>query len=582
MNTYALDWESYYDKECSIKVLGNLGYFSHPRFDAYMLSVVGSDGTRWVGHPTEFDWNLLKGAQVLSHNAFFDESLYLYGVEQGWYPEVDYVAWDCTMDLCAYMGFPRSLKNAVKYLFNHELSKETRDSMKDRKWADMTPEFRAEVTEYAIKDAEWCLAIWEKNGADWPEWERRMSRQTREMCRRGIPVDEEKIRGYIDHLTALKFQMEEEVPWSDTEKLKSRKAFDQQCRVSGLTPPKSLAKSNPEAVAWFEKHEPLHPWLAAYRDVSRVGTLLLKYKTIERQTFNGRFYPTINYAGAVTRRFTSGGGGVNMQNLSKGVLFGTNMRSCFRARPGYKFVVADLSQIEIRTVMWLAGAKRVLAEIAQTDDVYEALAIIFEVWQRGAPNFKTDGYAVRQGTKTVGLGIQFGASAGKVATVAKIPLAEGERWKKMFLEKFPEVPRLWKRLTNGVLKARASEDRTYVVGLPSGNKLRYRNVRYIGKELVCEVQKGTGFMTVRPWHGLLIENAAQAMARDIICDAILRIEDAGWRLAWHVHDEVIIEVPEADAQRCLDEVEAIMKTPPTWVSDIPLDCDIHICDFYTK
>ena len=44
MVTYALDFETYYDKECSIKTLGPLGYFSHPNFDAYMVSVVGDDG----------------------------------------------------------------------------------------------------------------------------------------------------------------------------------------------------------------------------------------------------------------------------------------------------------------------------------------------------------------------------------------------------------------------------------------------------------------------------------------------------------------------------------------------------------
>ena len=57
MKTYALDFESYYDKDCSISVLGPLGYFSHPDFDAYMVSVVGDDGYVYVGHPKDFDWS---------------------------------------------------------------------------------------------------------------------------------------------------------------------------------------------------------------------------------------------------------------------------------------------------------------------------------------------------------------------------------------------------------------------------------------------------------------------------------------------------------------------------------------------
>ena len=59
MNTFALDFETYYDKDCSIKTLGPLGYFSHPNFDAYMVSVVGDEGTEYVGHPKDFNWSLL-------------------------------------------------------------------------------------------------------------------------------------------------------------------------------------------------------------------------------------------------------------------------------------------------------------------------------------------------------------------------------------------------------------------------------------------------------------------------------------------------------------------------------------------
>ena len=78
MKTFALDFETYYDKDCSIKKLGFNCYFSHPDFDAYKLSVVGDDGTSFVGCPKEgFDWSILEGHRVLAHNASFDESLYL-------------------------------------------------------------------------------------------------------------------------------------------------------------------------------------------------------------------------------------------------------------------------------------------------------------------------------------------------------------------------------------------------------------------------------------------------------------------------------------------------------------------------
>lgn len=110
MTTYAIDFESYYSKECSIKTLGPLGYFSHPDFDAYMVSVVADDGFTFVGHPKDFDWSLIEGQIVISHNASFDETLYLYGVTQNWWPEAKAAEWHCTADMAAYCGLPRSSK----------------------------------------------------------------------------------------------------------------------------------------------------------------------------------------------------------------------------------------------------------------------------------------------------------------------------------------------------------------------------------------------------------------------------------------------------------------------------------------
>ena len=114
METYALDFETYYDKSCSIKNLGSLGYFSHPEFEAYMVSVVGTDGTKFVGHPDFFDWHTLNGNIVIAHNASFDETLHLYGIKEGWWPEAKPQEWFCTADMAAFCKLPRSLKGAAE------------------------------------------------------------------------------------------------------------------------------------------------------------------------------------------------------------------------------------------------------------------------------------------------------------------------------------------------------------------------------------------------------------------------------------------------------------------------------------
>ena len=182
MKIYALDYETYYDKRCSIKTLGPLGYFSHPDFDAYMLTVKGTDGTEFVGHPKDFNWNLLNGNTALSHNAAFDETLYLYGTTKAWWPEVQPAEWHCTADLAAYCRLPRSLKGASHAAFGLEIDKSTRDNMSGKRWENMTDEFREEVSAYAIKDAELCLRLWEEFSDRWPEEERVISTLNRRIC----------------------------------------------------------------------------------------------------------------------------------------------------------------------------------------------------------------------------------------------------------------------------------------------------------------------------------------------------------------------------------------------------------------
>ena len=546
--TIALDWESYFDSECSVKVLGNRGYFAHPKFDAYLLSAVSDDGVRWVGHPKDFDWSLIEGAHVLSHHAAFDQSLYWFGVEKGWYPDVKFLAWDCTLDACSFHGVRRSLKNAAKDLFGVELSKETRDNMKDLDWATMTPEFKKEVEEYALADSDWCLKIWEKLAPTWPEFERRISRHTRQMCWRGIAVDEPRLRQAIEDLSVMRFELESEVPWTDTAKLKSRNAFDAECRKHGLTPPKSLAKSDPAAEAWFAEHEEKHAWMAAFRNVGRVNTMLLKLQTLERQTIEGIYYPYISYHNAHTGRFSSGGGlGVNIQNLTKGELFGVNMREMFIARPGKKFAIVDLSQIEVRTALWLAGAKKALEEIRKTDDLYHALAVAFELWKDEQGPLRIGNPKLRQGTKIVGLGVLYGASAKKVAMIAKIPLEEAERWVWLVKTKFPEVPKLWTKLTSAISRARSCPSRRCELKLPSGRAIQYRNIRYQGDGIVCDILKGASYMTVRPWFGMTCENCLAGDTIVLTDQGPCAIVDVSLRhrlwdgTSWVAHDGLVAQ-----------------------------------------
>ena len=63
---------------------------------------------------------------------------------------------------------------------------------------------------------------------------------------------------------------------------------------------------------------------------------------------------------------------------------------------------------------------------------------------------------------------------------------------------------------------------------------------------------------------------------------ILAVEDAGLPIVLHVHDEIVCEVPEAEAEEALATMEKIMSTPPTWAPDLPVEAEGGIFDRYTK
>jgi hypothetical protein len=310
MKTYAIDFESYYDADCSITTLGPAGYFSHPSFDAYMVTIVGDDGFVYAGCPRAFDWTVLDGHRLLSHNASFDESLYLHGVSCRWFKPCAPAEWHCTADLVAYLGLPRSLKNVSSVLFDMKVDKTVRDNMKGKSWSGMSDEFKKEVTEYAIKDSELCLKVWQTLSDQWPQHERDISHMNRKICQRGLPIDTMALRDNLNKIKNSLFEAEQAIPWIAEHTPLSRKAFNEQCRKQGIEPPKSLAADSEEADKWFAEHQQNCPWARAVQDYRRINMFLKKLGSFDAGTMpDDRYYGGLMYCGAnPTARFSGSGG----------------------------------------------------------------------------------------------------------------------------------------------------------------------------------------------------------------------------------------------------------------------------------
>ena len=218
---------------------------------------------KYVGHPKDFDWKSVEGMTFVAHNASFDQRVFERAQEMGLIPTEMVVGWECSADLSTYCQMARSLAAAVKAVFDHDLDKGVRDSMKGKTWDSMLADGTSEeVKDYALADSEWAWKLWKELSPHWPERERVMSRHTRYMAWEGVPVDVQAVEQGKDTLERSMFEAKNRLPWydeidPDTKKpyvIYSKKALAIECRKKGIDPPKSLAQDSEECKKWMAEH----------------------------------------------------------------------------------------------------------------------------------------------------------------------------------------------------------------------------------------------------------------------------------------------------------------------------------------
>lgn len=591
MKTAAIDFETYYDDTFGITLQGTRNYIFDSRFDAYMVTIKTDTGIEYAGPPMLFDWSQISGEgwQWIHHNASFDE-LVLQRLRRDGVVPLNAVPefTHCTADLCAYLGGPRNLAGASKFFLNQEVSKDTRTAMKGQKWATMTPDFRKEVTKYAMRDAELTLDLWVKLSSQWPDNERLLSRHTRAVAWDGVPLDVPALDRAIPELERRNWEAGTRIPWyhEGEEKPLSPRALAEQCRKVGIEPPPSLAKDSADCAAWEDKYGDTYPWVAAMREYRRTNTLLERLKAMRaRVTPAGDMNFGLLYFGASVTGRWSGADGVNVQNLPSKPMFGVDFRSLIKAPPGYRFLNADLSQIEPRCLAWLVGNEPLLQKLRDGMAIYEAHARTSMGWTGG--KLKNEDAHLYALAKARVLSLGYGAGAEKFVIMAanygiKLTLEEADSVVQAFRASEPLVcgrNGLWNQLQDGMTRAAAKRE-DYHVELPSGRLLRYMRPSRMGG-LTAETVSGRGIIRKKWWGGSLTENLVQATARDVFSSFIPVIEyELGLPIMFHVHDELTCLVKEDKAEDALRDLLQVMRTPPDWMPGLPLDAEGKIVDTY--
>lgn len=275
------------------------------------------------------------------------------------------------------------------------------------------------------------------------------------------------------------------------------------------------------------------------------------------------------------------------------------IRTAFIPKKGCRFFVADFAAIEARVIAWLANEnwrKRVFAE---GGDIYCASAS--QMFHVPVEKNGVNGH-LRQKGKIAELALGYGGSVGALKAMGALDMGLHENELKQLVDSWrtanPNIVRFWRAVDRAVITCVEDKMPTQTHGIsfeyksgilfciiPSGRRLAYVKPRigensFGGKSVTYE-----GVGAAKKWERLesygakFIENIVQATSRDILTEAMIRLNEAGYRIVMHVHDEVVIEAP---TDSLLEKICAIMSETPVWADGLKLRADGYVCDFYRK
>lgn len=286
------------------------------------------------------------------------------------------------------------------------------------------------------------------------------------------------------------------------------------------------------------------------------------------------------------------------------------VRTALIASPGKVFSVADFSAIEARVISWLANEKWRMDVFRGDGKIYEATgAKMFNV----PISAITKGSVLRDKSKISELALGYEGSLGALKRMGGERMGLSDTEMMSLVRKWrsanPAIVDMWKEIDEASKEAVRYQrpvsctcrniifdcnDEFMTIQLPSGRKLFYYGPKFKDKKIgrstmstrvLCYqgvVQETKQWGEIDTYGGKLTENIVQAIARDLLGDAMLRMQDEGYEIVASVHDEVIVEVPEINAKDHYNRLVEIMSTPPQWAEDLPLNADGGVMMFYQK
>jgi DNA polymerase len=595
LNILTLDFETYYDQQYSLSKMTTEEYVRDSRFEVIGVSVqVNDEPPEWCSGGRlaigaflrQYDWD---NCVVVAHNAMFDMAIlsWRFGIRPKRIADTLSMA---RALLGTEVGV--SLKALVEHFGLGAKGDEVIHALGKRR-VDFSPAELARYAGYCCNDTTLTYKLFQRMCKGFPVDELRLIDLTiRMFTEPTLLIDSSLLTEHLRDVRDKKADLLNRALF-DKDRLMSNDKLAELLREMGVEPPMKVSirtgrdayafsKTDEEFKALLEHENPL---------VQAVVAARLGVKSTLEETRTERFLQIaergtlpvqLRYYAAHTGRW-GGDGKLNLQNLPRG----GKLKKSICAPEGMVFIDSDSSQIEARTLAWLAEQGDLVAAFDAGEDVYRIMASA--IYGKDPDDIDKDERFVGK-TTILGCGYGMGHKRFKLQLMAfgvVMPEEECARIISVYRETYPAIPLLWKqadkalraitqdRLTglglDGVLQVEGDAG----IRLPNGLHIRYPGLRWEEGEkdgFVYDFKRGRATFPKGVWGGAVVENVCQALARIVIGEQMIRVSKR-YKPVITVHDAIGVLAPAAEEKQALAYVEQCMRTRPVWAPTLPLNCE---------
>lgn len=603
MKILTIDFETYYDQEFSLTKLTTEEYIRGDDFEVIGVAVQQDDGepTWFSGTRNEIRQFLqtydFPNNLALAHNAMFDAAIL------SWHFGICPRGWLDTLSIARALH-STEVGGSLATLATHYGIGVKGDEVvaaKGLRRKDFDPAALARYGRYCCNDVALTYSLFQQMAADFPKPELRLIDLTiRMFSEPTLYLNAALLKQRLEEVVAVKDAL---LGALDKDMLMSNIKFADWLREHDVEPPMKISPTTGKQTYAFSKTDEAFKELLEHDNIIvrlAVAARLGVKSTIE-ETRTERFIGIaergsmpvpLRYYAAHTGRW-GGDDKLNLQNLPRG----GHLKKAIMAPMGYVICDSDSSQIEARTLAWLAGQDDLVDAFEKGEDVYKIMASA--IYNKSQAAITKDERFVG---KTTILGSGYGMGANKFKAQLKnfhvsIEQGEAQRIVNTYRDTYPNIPELWRKahetldwISNdktgefgrgGLLKVEGKRG----IRLPNGMYLKYPNLRKrqdpdSGKyEYVYDTKKGKTVVPNRIYGGKVVENVCQALARIIIGEQMLMIAKK-YRVVMTVHDAIACLIPKDEAANGKEYVELCMRLRPSWAPELPLNCEAGYGESY--